>query len=116
MDCYQHTGVPAAALCKAWGKGVCRRCAIEIPYGIACSPACETFARTLVELQQQSIKSIGQIRTTRLMQPLMATSFIAFGSYMYSRGGFDPMPLMFILLGGSILATWAWSHWRKRDG
>lgn len=113
MECYAHAGITAAAVCRGCGRGVCRRCAIEIPFGVACSTACEAFGRMQVELQQQSFRNIGNLRTARVTQPLAAVILLATGSYLLSSGGYGVVSAMFLAMGGVGLGAWAWTHWRK---
>lgn len=115
MDCYAHTGIPAAAVCRGCGKGVCRRCAIEVPFGVVCSTACEPFARALVELQQQSIKSIGNIRATRFIQPALAVLFITYGAFMAGDQALRPMAIFMFSAGAAVLGAWLWAQ-RKGGG
>jgi hypothetical protein len=114
MDCYAHTGIPAAAICRGCGKGVCRRCAIEVPFGVVCSAACEPFARSLVELQQQSIKGIGNIRATRFIQPAVAVLFIGYGAFLAADQSLRPIAVFAVCTGVAVLGAWIWGQRKAR--
>jgi hypothetical protein len=86
MECFAHSSAAAIGVCKSCGKGVCRACAIEVDRGLACSPQCEPFARSLSQLQVASLRNVGMLSAQRVVQPLFALGFLATGSWFLYEG------------------------------
>lgn len=82
MECFNHPGDTAVALCRGCAKGICRSCAIPVSRGLVCSEDCRIFTEALHQLQVASMRSQGVLSSTRLIQPLMALLFIGGGLYM----------------------------------
>jgi hypothetical protein len=40
MNCFEHRGSDAVALCRACGKGLCRECIESGPAGVSCKGSC----------------------------------------------------------------------------
>jgi len=59
MECFYHQGAPAVGSCRACLKGLCRRCAVELPGALACPSGCEESARALVASIAQSVRYQG---------------------------------------------------------
>lgn len=56
MECFNHHGVAAVAVCKNCGRGVCEDCAADVGNGIACRGACEGRVIEANEVQEISKK------------------------------------------------------------
>lgn len=41
MHCFVHDTLTAVGICKNCGRGLCTRCAADLPNGLACSGRCE---------------------------------------------------------------------------
>ncbi|MBB4863767.1 hypothetical protein HNP46_002619 [Pseudomonas nitritireducens] len=81
MECFNHPGASAVALCRGCGKGICRSCALPVSRGLVCSEDCRTFSEALHQVQVTTIRSNGMISSARLVQPLLALILIAGGWY-----------------------------------
>ncbi len=53
MQCFVHDDQPAVGLCKSCQKGLCRKCAVDVGNGLACSGPCEEEVKNLNELKQR---------------------------------------------------------------
>jgi hypothetical protein len=40
MECFSHPSSQAVGICKSCGKAVCRACAKDLGFAIACSDSC----------------------------------------------------------------------------
>lgn len=47
MKCYYHNESDAVGFCKACSKGLCRECAVDVGYGLACKDTCEDQVRAV---------------------------------------------------------------------
>lgn len=50
MNCFNHSGAPAVAICKACSKGLCAGCAVDVGGGIACRNSCEVEVEKITRL------------------------------------------------------------------
>jgi len=59
MECFEHDGIQAVAICKSCYKAVCKNCAIPLPQGIACSSECERDVKETNDVVERSKKIYG---------------------------------------------------------
>jgi len=59
VQCYQHFGRPAVAVCKYCGKATCQECSSDTGQGVACSQACADELQDTASLQRQLKRSLG---------------------------------------------------------
>lgn len=78
MECFNHHGVAAVAICKNCGRGVCEDCASDVGNGIACRGACEARVIEANEVSEiskriarRSEAIISRSRTTYAGQAMM---------------------------------------------
>jgi hypothetical protein len=50
MNCFNHEGVGAVAICKNCNKALCHACSVDVGNGIACAGACEHEVEALNDL------------------------------------------------------------------
>lgn len=104
MECFAHEGKSAAGLCKSCGKAVCRSCALDQGFAIACSESCAREASALHEMNQRGKKLYGiDAKRSRLpsgviMWLLFGLTFCGLGAFASWRSG---EPEWFLLVFGT---------------
>lgn len=90
MECFEHPGATGVGICRGCGKAVCRECAISLPRGLACSPACEVDVAELNEMNERGkrIYGIGQYKTNQLPSGvlvwlLLTGAMVSMSGYFY---------------------------------
>ncbi len=83
MKCFDHADVDAVGLCKSCGKGLCKRCAVDLGEGLACADSCELAVRDLIvhmRISRQALASTPQAyKTASTVGFLVGGTFIAVG-------------------------------------
>ena len=74
MECFAHPGVNGVGVCKGCGKAVCRNCARDLGFAIACSEACAKEATDLHQVNQ---------RSKRLVDVGRSSGFLSGGVFVY---------------------------------
>jgi hypothetical protein len=54
MECFKHKGIAGVGICKSCFKAICRECAIENEYGLACSESCALVIRENHEMNERA--------------------------------------------------------------
>ncbi len=90
MECFEHPGAIGVGICRGCGKAVCRECAIQLPRGLACSPACELDVAELNEMNERGkrIYGVGQYKTNQLPSGvlvwlLLTGAMVSMSGYFY---------------------------------
>lgn len=119
MECFTHPGACSVGVCKTCGRAVCRDCAVDAGFAIACSPACAREAADVHEMNQRG-KRIYGIGVARRRFPagaaawlLFGTLFSAFGAYVWLRTGKPEWFLLLFGLASFLIAGFAYR--RARD-
>lgn len=60
MNCFTHSDEVAVGTCGACQRGVCRSCAVEVGFKLACRTRCEERVRMLVQVENLGIEALGQ--------------------------------------------------------
>jgi hypothetical protein len=50
MKCFYHPVSFAIGVCKNCGKGVCKKCAVDLVDGLACRGKCEEKAKAIIQM------------------------------------------------------------------
>ena len=83
MECFNHNGVAAVAVCKNCFRGVCEDCAADVGNGIACRGACEPRVIEANEVQEVSKKiarrSEAILMRSRMTYTVLATMMVVIG-------------------------------------
>ncbi len=110
MECFEHPGAPGVGLCRGCSKGVCRACAVVLPKGLACSPACEVEVAEVTEMNERGkrIYGIGQYKTNQLASGVLVWLLLSgamvsmSGYFFFARGRIDyvtsTMAVLFLLI------------------
>ena len=57
MECFAHAGTAAVGTCRSCGKGICRDCARDLGFALACSERCATSASEIEDLTLRAKKA-----------------------------------------------------------
>lgn len=76
MNCFNHPDIPAVGICKYCQKGLCKDCAIDSGYGIACKYHRENV-KTLTNIQTD-IQTDGKqtLKNTEMLTLGMSAVFL----------------------------------------
>jgi hypothetical protein len=90
MECFTHEGKTAVGVCKACGKAVCRSCAKDIGFAVACSDTCATEYGELNEMNQRGKRIYGIGKNAKKKLPSGVTMWLLFAVFF---GGFGILPI-----------------------
>jgi hypothetical protein len=116
MHCYTHTETPAVGICKSCGKAVCRSCAQDLGFAVACSTACANEATELHEMNQRGKRIYGigtgskKLPSGVIIWVLFAVFFTGFGIYQSIR---NHEPEWFLLAFGALSAVIGFLAYRR---
>jgi hypothetical protein len=83
MNCFNHPDIPAVGICKYCQKGLCKDCAIDSGYGIACK-----YHRENVKTQTIQTDSKQTLQNTEIL--ILEIPRFFFGIFLillgYSKG------------------------------
>lgn len=86
MKCFSHARVDAVGVCKNCGKGLCKKCAVDLTDGLACKGLCVEKAKSVIELISRNTKITSNYRSMTykgmVFTFLTGLLFIAFGIYV----------------------------------
>lgn len=101
MHCFRHSETPAVGVCRACNKGLCRECAAELNFGLACRNSCEERVDMLNRIVDTSARSIAVSNSAFRSSGtfLMLMGCLLMGLAFYTRGD-DSSPLFTGLFGG----------------
>lgn len=112
MNCFNHSEIPAVAICKSCSRALCNQCATEVEKAMACRERCESDVRALQQLIASNLatRAIGSqvlrgYPTTLFVSAFfLATSGVVFIAFDLSTGlkmGFMlPLGALFLAMGG----------------
>ena len=118
MKCYQHEERDSLGTCKHCHKAVCKECAIDTGYGLACSEACGEEVKILKEImgknaQIYNIGSNSKVPPTGvLMYGLFGIFFIAWG--IYNSLNREKIDFFILILGIGFIAFGIYTYFRVR--
>jgi len=108
MFCYFHRDVPAIAVCKSCGRGLCPDCASDVGDGLACRDRCEEQVRALNRIIERNKtayeKARGAYVRTALFYAAVGVLFLAAGFLDWRGFGWVLAP------AGVIFLLSAWMH------
>lgn len=98
MHCYRHPEKPAVGICRACNKGLCRDCAAELNFGLACRNSCEervTLLNRIVDTSAGSIAAANSnLRSASGFLMLMGGVMIGFSLYVHNSYDSDFLTVM----------------------
>src|SRR5438046_5957542 len=106
MECYAHPTAASVGVCKACGKAVCRACARDLGFALACSERCAAEATEVNEMTQRAKRMYG-LGSTSARVPLAVTMYSLFGivlpgwsayEYWWTHRRVEWFPLVFGVL------------------
>ena len=110
MECFAHPSSPAVAACKACGRAVCRTCARDLGFAVACSDTCAKEAADLHEMNQRGKRIYGigmkpKLASGVIVWIMFAVLFIGWGVFQTIKTG-EPewFPIIFGIGAGVIAA------------
>lgn len=118
MKCYQHEEREPVGTCKHCHKAVCKDCAIDTGYGLACSESCVDEIKVLREMMGKNaqIYGIGSISrmppTGVIMYGLFGVVFTAWG--IYNSINRDKIDIFTLILGIGFLFIGVYTFFRVR--
>jgi hypothetical protein len=116
MECFAHPDTHSVGICKTCGKAVCRACAVDTGFALACSQACAKEASDVHEMNQRGKKIYGigvaprKLPSAVLVWLVFATLFSGFGVLTSFR---NHQPEWFTLLFGGAFFYIAWLAYRR---
>jgi NAD(P)-dependent dehydrogenase (short-subunit alcohol dehydrogenase family) len=93
MECFSHPSSQAVGVCKGCGKAICRACAKDLGFAVACSDACAAESTDVHEMNQRGKKLYGigvaknKIPSGVIMWILFGLLFGGFGVLNSFRNG-----------------------------
>ena len=116
MDCFNHPGIPAVAICKNCNKGLCPKCLTEVENGIACTATCVDEVNLINELihsnKRSTQRAAGSYYRSTFIYFAMSALFFIFASlqpeirsYLLGAGA--------IFLVGGFLTLYTASKYKK---
>lgn len=106
MECYAHPNAAAVGVCKTCGKAICRHCARNLDFAVACSEGCAKEATEVNEVMQRA-KRMYSIGPVSVRIPLVVTMYSLFGivllgwgahNYWWADRGVEWLLLVFAVL------------------
>lgn len=116
MECFAHPESSVVGICKSCGKAVCRSCAQDLGFAIACSKVCAEEAAALKEMNQRVKRMFGigaaprKLSVGVIMLGLFAVFYMGFGIYQSLQ---KDEPDWFLLIFGCIFAGIAVMAYRR---
>lgn len=116
MECFAHPGANSVGVCKACGKAVCRTCAVDNGFALACSGSCAQEAADLHEMNRRG-KRIYGIGVDRKKIPSGVIMWLLFGAIFLGVGVITSLRSnqteWFSLLFGAAFFFIAWLAYRR---
>jgi hypothetical protein len=88
MECFAHMGATAIGVCKSCGKAICRECARDLGFAVACSERCVTLASE-VESMNAKAKQIYAVGGRKRMPNISLIMFTVFGLLFAGYGAYN---------------------------
>lgn len=110
MKCYNHPEKDAVGICKNCNKGLCKECAVDVTYGLACRNSCENEVREINKMISRGKTTYQKTEKAYLhnaiIYSLLGLFFVILGvGGLFLEGGrsfsfFFLIPGIIFLLGG----------------
>ena len=117
MECFTHNGKSAVGICKACGKAVCRTCAKDLGFGLACSDTCATEYTELNEMNQRGKRIYGIGKNVKKKLPSGVVMWLMFAVFFGGFGIFQTIktgrPDWFLLIFSAISLIVAFISYRR---
>jgi hypothetical protein len=85
MGCYYHPKLDDVGGCKNCGKGLCKKCAVDLVDGLACKGKCEEKVRALILMIAKGTKAYEKTSTVyrdlAIWTTVVGTIFVVIGFY-----------------------------------
>jgi len=104
MECFAHPSSQGVGVCKGCGKAICRACAQDLGFAVACSDTCAAESAAVHEMNQRGKKLYGigvsnkKIPSGVIMWVMFGLLFGGFGVFNSLRNG---QPEWFLLTFGA---------------
>ena len=118
MQCAEHPSVPAIAICKVCGRGLCAECATDVGGMVVCKHRCEETARMINRMNARQLQTHARVGLHHivtfvmfLVWSLAGIAMIA-GSFMRGTSSDNFSMLLFGVILAGVGIPFAYSYWR----
>lgn len=107
MKCFNHNAAEAVGVCKSCGKGLCHKCAAELPNGIACKDSCEKRVNLLNSMIDGSANVMSasnkQIKNMAYFAIVFGFLFIVLGVILFVKD--EVTGILFVAMGSVFIVS-----------